>query len=83
MENHLPRRRLAEQLNLLELCDHHGNKAIHWAAGAGQLEVCRYLLAQRVDPAEPSVRHQNRRPLHWAARNGQARALRRYVSHET
>ena len=70
------RRLLAEQTADLQLCDHHGNQAIHWAAGAGHLDVCRYLVALRVDPAEASERHQRRRPLHWAARNGHAEVCR-------
>ncbi|CAK9071899.1 unnamed protein product [Durusdinium trenchii] len=51
--------------------DHHGNKALHWAAGNGHLEICRYLVQMRMDPKAPSEKHQNRCALHWAARNGQ------------
>ncbi|CAJ1381097.1 unnamed protein product [Effrenium voratum] len=50
--------------------DHNGNGPLHWAAGAGHLELCRFLAALKMDPAKPTSKHNGRTPLHWAARNG-------------
>ncbi|CAJ1336870.1 unnamed protein product [Effrenium voratum] len=50
--------------------DHNGNGPLHWAAGAGHLELCRFLVALKLDPAKPTSKHNGRTPLHWAARNG-------------
>lgn len=56
--------------------DRHGNTVVHWAAGGGHVEILRFLVSLRMDPCEPSAKHQNRCGLHWAARNGQVEACR-------
>ncbi|KAL1523893.1 hypothetical protein AB1Y20_018812 [Prymnesium parvum] len=64
----------------LHEADKHGHYAIHWAAGAGQLPVVRWLLdAARMDAeseGRASSRSKRRRPLHYAARNGRLDVLR-------
>ncbi|KAF0694338.1 Aste57867_14791 [Aphanomyces stellatus] len=52
--------------------DHNGCNALVWAAGAGQLAVCRYLVDScRLDAAVlQGKRGMRRNALHWAARNG-------------
>mmetsp|Transcript_13895 Transcript_13895/g.32803 ORF Transcript_13895/g.32803 Transcript_13895/m.32803 type:complete len:235 (-) Transcript_13895:639-1343(-) len=56
--------------------DRHGSTALHFAAGAGQLEVCRYLVERcgvAPDQSCTTGRRDLRQALHWAARNGQLR----------
>mmetsp|Transcript_38496 Transcript_38496/g.108805 ORF Transcript_38496/g.108805 Transcript_38496/m.108805 type:complete len:491 (-) Transcript_38496:232-1704(-) len=53
--------------------DRHGSTALHYAAGAGHLQVCRYLIKDCGVPAGQSCttgRRDSRNALHWAARNG-------------
>lgn len=60
-------------------CDRHGATALHWAAGMGHLEVCRWLVEHAgVDPDErcTSGRADGRTALHWAARNGKLEVVR-------
>ena len=59
--------------------DKHGSTALDWAAGAGKLTVCKYLVEEvlperrrlRADRACTNEgRRDGRTALHWAARNG-------------
>ena len=53
--------------------DKNGACALHWAAGAGHLAVCQYLVTEcGVDVAAATTkgRRDCRNALHWAARNG-------------
>ncbi len=55
-----------------------GSCALHWAAGNGHLDVCRYLV--EVCGADPATRctqgrADGRQALHWAARNGRVRVM--------
>lgn len=57
----------------LQAVDHHGNGPLHWAAGSGHLDVCKWLVEEAgVALAQQSSRHHGRTALHWAARNGHA-----------
>ena len=65
--------------------DRHGSSALLWAAGAGQLAACRFLVEQAgVDPittAQAGRRaYHGRTALHWAARNGHVDIIRYLVS---
>lgn len=54
--------------------DHHGSTSLHWAAGAGFLNICKYLVDDQdvpVDQCCSTGRADQRNALHWAARNGQ------------
>jgi ankyrin repeat protein len=54
-----------------ETTDRHGSSALHWAAGSGRLDVCRFLVAQLGLGVDSTGQQKDRRtPLHWAARNG-------------
>lgn len=63
-----------KSLDLEELVaaeDHNGCACLHWAAGNGNLEVCR-VLVERLGLSCVDRRTWNQRtPLHYAARNGQ------------
>ena len=67
--------------------DRHGSSALLWAAGAGQLAACRFLVEQAgVDPittAQAGRRaYHGRTALHWAARNGHVDIIRYLVSEQ-
>ena len=54
--------------------DRHGSTALHWAAGSGRLDACKFLVdVLGVDGTQACVtgRKDRRNALHWAARNGQ------------
>eukprot|EP00873_Tetraselmis_striata_P000299 jgi/Tetstr1/420563/TSEL_011653.t1 len=56
--------------------DRHGSSALHFAAGAGHLEVCQFLVDECGVPASQACtagRQDQRNALHWAARNGHLR----------
>ncbi|ETW03927.1 hypothetical protein H310_04345 [Aphanomyces invadans] len=52
--------------------DHNGCNALVWAAGAGHVDICEYLVTTcGLDArALQGKRDMRRSPLHWAARNG-------------
>ncbi len=67
--------------------DRHGSSALLWAAGAGQLAVCRFLIEQAgVDPIKTVQAgrraYHGRTALHWAARNGHVDIIRYLVSEQ-
>ncbi|KAF4705184.1 hypothetical protein FOZ63_020747 [Perkinsus olseni] len=53
----------------VSLTDRFGSSPFHYAAGAGQLDVCKALLAVGGDPLYCDNKS-GRNALHWAARNG-------------
>jgi hypothetical protein len=54
--------------------DKHGNTALHWAAGAGHLQVVRWLLEEeKVNVQEANK--QGRTAIMWAAKNGQVEVV--------
>ena len=65
------RRLVASGWDARSCVDRHGSGAMHWAAGGGRLDVCRYLADELgLDPraAQPG---DGRTAMHWAARNGE------------
>jgi ankyrin repeat protein len=65
------RRLVASGWDARSRVDRHGSGAMHWAAGGGRLDVCRYLADELgLDPraAQPG---DGRTAMHWAARNGE------------
>ena len=53
----------------LQTVDKHGSCTLHWAAGAGQLETCRYLVETcGVDPCVRRRRGKKSkvRSIHWS-----------------
>eukprot|EP00928_Gymnodinium_smaydae_P062311 TRINITY_DN46205_c0_g1_i1.p1 TRINITY_DN46205_c0_g1~~TRINITY_DN46205_c0_g1_i1.p1 ORF type:complete len:528 (-),score=79.52 TRINITY_DN46205_c0_g1_i1:26-1609(-) len=50
--------------------DHNGCGCLHWAAGDGKLDMCRYLVNE-VSISVHVLTWNSRTPLHYAARNGQ------------
>lgn len=54
--------------------DRNGASPLHWAAGSGQIDVCKCLIEQYGCSPEQGQRGKRsfsgRTPLHWAARNG-------------
>lgn len=61
--------------------DHYGSTALHWSAGAGQVEVLSALARVGVSMADTGGQKDGRTGLHWAARNGHLRACRWLVAH--
>lgn len=63
-----------------EVRDTKGSTVLHFAAGSGALEVCRWLLSSEVLLNEQDTlctsTHNQRTALHWAARNGHAEICR-------
>eukprot|EP00755_Sulcionema_specki_P033336 Sspe_Gene.100521::Locus_75220_Transcript_1_1_Confidence_1.000_Length_841::g.100521::m.100521 len=55
-------------VELAAAVDRHGSTALHWAAGSGELETCKVIVA-RVG-GEMKGNKDGRVALHWAARNG-------------
>ena len=50
--------------------DHNGSCALHWAAGSGALDVCKFLVETLgEDPNRKQIKD-GRTAMHWAARNG-------------
>ena len=54
--------------------DKHGNTPLMWAAGAGHLQVVRWLLEEEAVDVQTSNK-QGRTALMWAAKNGQLQVL--------
>ena len=76
-----------EQWDPAKTVDSLGSCALHWAAGSGHLEVCRYLVEQAPEALRLPVgtrcetgRADGRHALHWAARNNQIRVMEWLVS---
>lgn len=53
-----------------DVVDRHGSSALHYAAGSGRLDVCKYLMDELGVPAGQVQTKDGRTALHWAARNG-------------
>lgn len=64
-------RSLANQGWKPQQVDRSTGSALHFAAGAGQIEVCRYLLDTWPNLDVDQTNKSGRTALHWAARNGQ------------
>lgn len=81
----LERRFSAE--DLVQARDKHGSTALHYAAGSGALETCRFLLTRTVattnvvpvDLTTIASTNTGRVALHWAARNGHTEICRLLV----
>jgi len=58
--------------------DKHGSSILHYAAGYGAVETCKWLIDCGLDPATTSPSN-GRTPLHWAARNGHTETCRLLV----
>jgi ankyrin repeat protein len=52
--------------------DRHQSTVLHYAAGNGQLHVCRYLFEHSLVSVTATSSNNGRTALHWAARNGHA-----------
>ncbi|CAJ1959395.1 unnamed protein product [Cylindrotheca closterium] len=57
---------------LKKCTDKNGSTLLHYAAGNGNLEICKYLLQECEFKVEESSQKTGRAALHWAARNGHA-----------
>ena len=55
--------------------DRHSSTAMHWAAGGGHLELCRWLVREAAADTAQTNRT-GRTPLHMAARNGRLEVCR-------
>ena len=53
-----------------KVIDRHGSTALHWAAGAGHLDVCKLLVSELSADYLFVKNKDGRNALHWAARNG-------------
>lgn len=60
--------------------DKYGSTALHWAAGAGHINVLAVLLRLGIDVGDTGRQKDGRTALHWAARNGHLTACRWLVS---
>ena len=56
--------------------DRHGSGPLLWAAGAGHMAVCRWLVEELGIDAAATRRKDGRTALHWAARNGRLEVCR-------
>ena len=64
--------------------DKNGSHALHYAAGGGHDEVCRYLVEELgvdVNQRVTAGRRDGRTALAWAARNGHLRTVKWLVAH--
>lgn len=65
---------LTDSSLVLSWKDKHGSSILHYAAGAGHVEMCQWILleadCQKDFPLESTTPKNGRTPLHWAARNG-------------
>lgn len=68
------RRLPAEEV--LAAADHNGCGCLHWAAGNGHLEACRFLVDLIGGQSDHVLTWNQRTPLHYAARNGQLHVCR-------
>ncbi|CAE8710947.1 unnamed protein product [Polarella glacialis] len=59
---------------VLAAVDHNGCGCLHWAAGNGDVDTCRYLVELSEGSATHALTWNQRTPLHYAARNGQTEA---------
>jgi hypothetical protein len=50
--------------------DRHGSSALHWAAGSGRLDACRFLVEECGMNAKGEQPRDGRSAMHWGARNG-------------
>ena len=66
------RRLVADGADIRNVTDRHGSSALHYAAGAGHLDVCAYLVDEIGVPVVQTQQKDGRAALHWAARNGHA-----------
>jgi len=57
------------QHDLQQYRDKNGSSLLHYAAGCGDIDICKYLLQLNINANLQSTNNQ-RTPLHWAARNG-------------
>ena len=57
------------QHDIQQYRDKHGSSLLHYAAGCGDINICKYLLQLNMNANLQSTNNQ-RTPLHWAARNG-------------
>ena len=77
----LPAEFLSERLpGIQELEDENGCTPLHFAAHAGHIPVCRWLLTQGVDPGKKDT--QGRTALHGAAFNGHTECMALMLSHD-
>lgn len=64
--------------------DRNGATALHWAAGAGNIAIVRYLIDTcKCNPNQPQKAKRafrGRTPLHWAARNGHLDVVKYFVN---
>jgi hypothetical protein len=68
---------------LVKARDRHGSSLLHYAAGSGDLEICRFLLNISTTAKEESSvlleaqsSNNSRAALYWAARNGRTKTCR-------
>lgn len=54
-----------------DVLDTHGSSALHWAAGSGRLDTCRFLVEECGMDPNLEQKKDGRTAMHWAARNGQ------------
>ena len=64
----------------LQARDRNGSTLLHYAAGNGHVEVCRFLLDDCGLEVHATSHKTNRTALHWAARNGQEQVCRLLVT---
>ncbi|XP_046856489.1 inversin-like [Xenia sp. Carnegie-2017] len=57
-----------------KLVDEEGCTPLHFAAHAGHVSVCEWLLSQGVNPAKKDIK--GRTALHWAAYNGHTECMK-------
>ena len=78
--------RLVMQEIVSSIRDGNGSTLLLWAAGGGQLELCRYLIEIcNCNPREGQLGKRSfrgRTALHWAARNGHYDVVKYLIHHE-
>lgn len=81
------RKAVANGWNPRTSTDKNGANGLLWAAGFGNLEVCKFLVREcKLDPVRDAQNarrgYSGRTALHWAARNGHLRVVRWLIEEE-